>query len=380
MLETGGEALITHFYQLLLTQHPQLKNLFNSSNLRSGEQPRALARGVLSYAKHIDHLEVLSDLVEVVVNKHVALQVQPEHYPMVGSCLLQAIVDVLGRDVATSDVIEAWGAAYQVLADILIAAETGAYSDLATQPGGWRGARQFVVVRKHDESSEITSLYLASADGKPILRHRPGQYIAIRLMIGGEEVRRTYSLSTANAADGYRISVKREPGGLVSNYLHDALVVGDAIDLFPPTGQFVLAESHRPVALISGGVGITPTIAMLQAALAAGRETYFVHTARSPDVHAFRSTVDALAAKHPNLRRFYCYSRTQQACGEHMAPGPLGEELLARWLPAGRDLDAYFLGPPGFMGSMYRALCSVGVPRSQLHYEFFGPAKLIELT
>src|ERR1700712_4446633 len=135
LLETGGEALTTHFYDALLREHPELQPFFNQANQRSGSQQRALANGVLMYARHIDELEKLGDLVAVVVNKHVSLQIQPQHYPIVGGCLLRSIRAVLGAEIATDAVIEAWAAAYGQLAGILAGAEGAAYADIASQPG-----------------------------------------------------------------------------------------------------------------------------------------------------------------------------------------------------------------------------------------------------
>ena len=112
LLETGGEALTQHFYRLMLAEHPEVRPLFNQAHQASGDQPRALANGVLMYAKHIDRLDQLGGLVSQIVNKHVALQVLPEHYPIVGACLLRAIREVLGDEIATDEVIAAWAAAY----------------------------------------------------------------------------------------------------------------------------------------------------------------------------------------------------------------------------------------------------------------------------
>ena len=195
LLETGGEALITHFYQTMLGEYPEVRALFSMAHQQSGAQPRALAYSVLMYAKHIDRLEALGDLPAQIINKHVALQVQPEHYPIVGTCLLRAIREVLGAEIATDEVIDAWGAAYQQLADILIGAERQAYDRTAAAEGGWRGERAFVVEDKVAESAEITSFYLVPADGGPVIAHQPGQYIGLRLVVDGQEQRRNYSLS-----------------------------------------------------------------------------------------------------------------------------------------------------------------------------------------
>ncbi len=82
LLESGGEALTTHFYRIMLSEHPEVRPLFNQAHQASGDQPRALANGVLMYAKNIDRLEALGPLVGQIVQKHVSLQVLPEHYPI----------------------------------------------------------------------------------------------------------------------------------------------------------------------------------------------------------------------------------------------------------------------------------------------------------
>lgn len=377
LLETGGEALTKHFYGIMLSEFPQVRPLFNQAHQASGDQPRALANGVLMYAKHIDRLDALGPLVGQIVHKHVSLQVLPEHYPIVGSCLLRAIREVLGAEIATDAVIDAWAAAYGQLADLLIGAEEAVYAEHAAADGGWRGEREFRVARKERESEEITSFYLAPVDGKPVLRHQPGEYIGIRLNIGGGEVRRNYSLSAAANGVDYRISVKREAGGKVSGHLHDAVGEGDVLALYPPTGDFKLKDGDRPLALITAGVGITPTLPMLEAALASGREVHFIHCARHGGVHAFRDWVDELAERHPALKRFYCYSeprRGDQAHGE----GFLTREQLRDWLPDPAVLDAYFLGPKPFMALVKKHLAALGVPAERTHYEFFGPAAALE--
>jgi nitric oxide dioxygenase len=375
LLETGGEALTTHFYRIMLSEYPEVRPLFNQAHQASGDQPRALANSVLMYAKHIDRLEALGNLPAQIINKHVSLQVMPEHYPIVGACLLRAIREVLGAEIATDEVIAAWGAAYQQLADLLIGAEEQAYRAIVEQTGGWRGARAFRVTRKIAESSEITSFYLSPVDGGPVVAHQPGQYIGLRLILDGQEQRRNYSLSDVANGKDLRISVKREADGRVSSHLHDAVQVGDSLDLFPPAGAFTLAPSEKPLVLISGGVGITPTLAMLSEALQSGRPVHFIHCARNRAVHAFRDAIDALAARHPQLQRFYCYDQADEGTddGAH-AVGLLDQDRLAQWLPTSRDVDAYFLGPKPFMALVKRSLQALGVPEAQTRYEFFGPA------
>jgi nitric oxide dioxygenase len=373
LLEAGGEVLITHFYKTLLDENPSLRAYFNQTNQISGAQPRALAKAVLMYARHIDNLAPLTEMVTRIVNKHVSLQILPEHYPIVGGCLLRAIRVVLGAEVATDAVIHAWGLAYGELAALLSGAEEQLYAAKEQATGGWRGERTFRIADKVVESDEITSFYLQPVDGQPVLASLPGQYITLRAVIDGEEARRNYSLSAESSRDGYRISVKREPHGRVSNYLH-GLQTGATLALFAPSGEFTLQDSARPLVLISGGVGITPTFAMLQAAVRQGRPVHFIHAARHAGVHAFRAQVDALARQHPQVRVFYCYGEYRNGDPAPDAVGAITQARLAAWLPADRNLDVYFLGPTGFMKSIRQSLKALGVPEQQSRFEFFGPA------
>ncbi|WP_439887021.1 NO-inducible flavohemoprotein [Pseudomonas sp. MBLB4123] len=377
LLESGGEALTRHFYQLMFAEYPEVRALFNQAHQASGQQQRALANAVLMYARHIDRLEALGPLVGQIVNKHVSLQILPEHYPIVGSCLLRAIREVLGAEIATDAVIDAWAAAYGQLAELLIGAEEKAYAANAEAPGGWRGARGFRLARRVVESEEIVSLYLAPEDGGALLDFQPGQYIGLRLWLDGEELRRNYSLSALGNGREYRISVKREPGGRVSNYLHDRLQVGGRLELFAPAGDFVLRPSSKPLVLISAGVGITPALSMLEAARASGRPIHFIHCARHGGVHAFGDWVAGQAIEHPQLKHYVCYSEPREGDAAD-AQGLLSREQLDAWLPAERDLDAYFLGPKPFMAMVKRHLAELGVPASQSHYEFFGPAAALD--
>ena len=382
LLESGGEALTTHFYKILLTRHPEVRPFFNQAHQANGDQPRALANGVLMYARHIDRLDQLGGLVTQIINKHVSLQIDPAHYPVVGACLLRAIREVLGASIATDAVLAAWGAAYGQLATILISAEEKAYAATAAAPGGWRGTRAFRVTRKVVESAEISSFYLTPQDGGPLICFRAGQYIGLRLVVDGQEIRRNYSLSAASNGQDLRISVRRDPQGVASRHLHDAVNEGDMLDVLPPAGEFVLAEGNRPVVLISGGVGITPTLAMLDEALQgkSKRPVHFIHFARNRAVHAFREAIEKRKQQHPQLRRFYVYD-THESSTESATPhatGRLSADQLGKWLPSSRDVDAYFLGPKPFMQQIKKQLQALGVPQAQIHYEFFGPASSLD--
>ena len=148
ILKEGGETLTRHFYLKLFNDFPEVKPFFNQAHQHGGTQQRALANSILMYASNIERLEELGPLVNTIINKHAALQILPEHYPKVGAALLGAIREVLGAEVATDAVIEAWASAYGQLADILAGAEEQIYQANETAEGGWRGAREFKVAAK----------------------------------------------------------------------------------------------------------------------------------------------------------------------------------------------------------------------------------------
>jgi nitric oxide dioxygenase len=363
-LEQGGEALTTHFYKLMFSKYPITATFFNPAHQQKGSQPRALANAVLAYARHIDNPAVLMNAVTLIVNKHVALGVKAEHYPIVGECLLQAMKEVLGA-AATPEIIDAWAAAYGQLADILINAEANLYAKQAMSTGGWEGQRAFTIAAKEQESELVTSFYLQAADGKEIMGFTPGQYITLHLEIEGQKVMRNYSLSDSPNGKHYRISIKREEGGVVSNYLHQRLNVGDTIALSPPSGEFMLDNGKDPVVLITAGVGITPAISMLKAS-AGQREVHFIHACKNAAQHSFKSLTEQLSKQHSNIKAAYIYEN------EH---GLITQEHLATHLPT--NAQVYFLGPLGFMCAVKSMLGKLGVTAERQHYEFFGPAEAI---
>lgn len=363
-LEQGGEALTTHFYKLMFSKYPVTATFFNPAHQQKGTQPRALANAVLAYARHIDNPAVLMDAVTLIVNKHVALGVKAEHYPIVGECLLQAMKEVLGA-AATPEIIDAWAAAYGQLADILINAEANLYAKQAMSSGGWEGQRAFTIAKKEQESELVTSFYLKPADGKEIMSFKPGQYITLHLNIDGNTVMRNYSLSDAPNGQHYRISVKRENGGVVSTHLHNRLTVGDTIMLSPPCGQFVLDNSTDPLVLITAGVGLTPAIAMLKAA-AGQREVRFVHACKNAAQHSFKTLTEQLSAQHGNIKTHFIYENVD---------GMIKPQHIESNLP--NNAQVYFLGPVGFMSAVKNTLGKLGVPAERQHFEFFGPAEAI---
>ncbi len=384
VLQQNGELLTRHFYERMFRENPEVAPLFNRSNQASGSQQRALAGAICAFAANVDQLEVLGAAVETIAQKHASLRILPEHYPVVGSNLLASIREVLG-EAATEEIIDAWAEAYGFLADILIGRERHIYRVQARGEHGWNGFKPFRIARKEAESEVIVSFYLVPAEGGGVPSYKPGQYLTVRVPDGqGATTMRNYSLSSAPCPEHFRISVKAEPRGSVSGFLH-GLREGDLLEVGPPCGEFFLdpAEHHeRPLVLLSAGVGITPVLAMLESVLAAQpqREVIFIHGALNGRTQAFRRHLRGLAEGHPRLKLHIRYSEPEEAdraAGAHDSEGFIDAALIESLIPR-RDCDYFFCGPKPFMAGIYRQLLAWGIPGTQVHFEFFGPKQELE--
>lgn len=376
-LEAHGLDIVREMYSRMF-QNPEIRDLFNQSHHGdAGSQPRALTGAILAYANNIDNLGALAAAVERIAQKHVGLQILPDHYPHVGNALLGAIGHVLG-DAATEEILNAWGEAYWFLANILITREAAIYEDLAAAKGGWNGWRAFEVVEVRPESSVITSFILKPKDGGPILRHRPGQYLTFWLDIPGHTpIKRNYSISNAPNDETYRISVKREDQGLASGWLHDHARVGTILKVGAPAGDFFLSETPtRPVVLLSGGVGLTPMVSMLETIVASHPEAqvHYVHGARDAEAHAMDTLIRDLVAAHPKAQKTVFYEVANSA--EHSGYDQVGM-ISGQWLASQTPIaeaDYYLCGPRPFLRALVSDLKAAGVSSDRIHYEFFGPA------
>jgi nitric oxide dioxygenase len=383
-LEKGGTAVTDRMYQILF-KNPDIRDLFNQSHHgETGSQSKALTAAVIAYGRNIDNLGVLASRVERIAQKHVALNILPEHYHFVATALLGAIKDVLG-DAATEEVLEAWGEAYWFLADLLMARESNIYARLAAALGGWNGWRDFTVESTMPESEVIRSFVLVPTDGRAVMRHRPGQYLTFALNVpGAGHLKRNYSISSGPNDRSYRISVKREampgvPPGLASNWLHDHARPGTVLKVAPPAGEFFLDEKDDgPVVLLSGGVGLTPMMSMLEtiAWSGRGRPTWYIHGAENGRLHAMGEHARELASQARNItvHTFYDVPDPGDLLGRHYDErGLVTIDWLARNTPI-QEAAYYLCGPRPFLRAMVGGLARTGVPLGQIRYEFFGPA------
>lgn len=377
LLTETGPALTEHFYQRLFHHHPELKNIFNMSNQASGRQKAALFEAIAAYAQYIDNVGALKSAVERIAHKHTSFNIQPEMYQIVGHHLTETLRELTG-ELFTADVEEAWTAAYDFLASVFIHREGELYDSRAQSQGGWRDSRPFVVSEKIKESELVTSFVLTPEDGKNVVGFLPGQYLGISVQPKDHpftEIRQ-YSLSNKPNGKNYRISVKREvgePNGIVSNYLHDHIEMGDTLLVNAPAGDFFFEDKQSPVVLISAGVGVTPMQSMLEylAALNYEHDVYYLHACQSTEQHSFKARTAELTALN-NWQTYTWYEDANDGNNQSITTFNGLVDLNNARLPYGQA-HFYLCGPVAFMHFIKKQLLDMGVGAERIHYEVFGP-------
>lgn len=383
VLRQHGLAITTLFYKNMFEAHPELMNLFNMGNQANGSQQQSLAAAVFAYAANIDNTEALKPVVERIVHKHVSVGIKPEHYPIVGHHLLGAIKGVLG-DAATPELIAAWGEAYGLLADALIATEDALYKQNNQQPDEWIKLK---VTEKLHLTDNVVSFTLRADDQKKLPAFKPGQYISVAVHIEELNLRqiRQYSLSDSPQKDTFRITVKRESGdeykpqGNVSNWLHQHTRVGSTINASFPCGNFTPdIKDQRPIALVSAGVGITPMISILNdiSATNPGRKVMFAHAARNIASVAHIDDIQSAKSKLENLETVFFLNESKK---QHLDEREGRMDLSSHITPEFKDGLYYICGPQSFMDDQRDALIELGIHQSNIHREVFGPESLNHL-
>jgi ferredoxin-NADP reductase/MOSC domain-containing protein YiiM/ferredoxin len=271
-----------------------------------------------------------------------------------------------------------WQGSFQALLDEEPGAGNAGLA-ITSPPPAWAGFRQLTVSAIIRESDSVISIRLEDPTGTPVPAARPGQYLTLRVQPDDQKrsVLRNYSLSGPPGAGYYQVTVKQEPNGVASAYLH-TLAVGDRLDIAAPRGTFILDSTDAPVLLIGAGIGATPVLAMLQALAQehSDRVIWWLQGARNAREHPFASEARALLASLPNaLSRVY-YSRPGPSDVEGRdfdSPGRLTASVLAELNPS-PDAEAYLCGPAGFMDEISAGLGALGLDASRIHTEPFGPA------
>ena len=208
---------------------------------------------------------------------------------------------------------------------------------------------------------------------------RPGQFLTLRATIGGQDIRRTYSICSG-PGEPIRVGIKRVPGGVFSTWANQALRDGDTLRVMTPDGRFVLPEAPpapRTIAAFAAGAGITPILAILKAVLATEPEArvFLFYGNRTTEGILFRDEIEDLKDRHlSRLSVFHVLSREAQdvpVLNGHLDAAKV-RLLLRSVLPAGAIDQAFICGPQPMIEDLPQALRDLGVPGERVHVERFA--------
>lgn len=365
------------FYRTLFGNHPALlRDLFNRANQADGSQARALAASIAHFATRLidPALPPPEAILSRLSHRHASLGVTAAQYGVVHENLFAAMRSVIGPDVLTGEVAEAWDRVYWLMADALIGREARLYAGAGAAPGAV--FREVTVVSRVEDCPGVVVFTVHSAEpDRPLPSFAPGQYVSVaaRLPDGARQLRQ-YSLTGPPGQKGLEFAVKRidsgpaGPTGEVSAWLHDRVGVGDRLEITLPFGDLTTGIGPAsPLVLISAGIGIAPMIGILEHLVGRTpqRRVLLVHEDRSIRTHPLRERMLGLAARLPTLT-LHLYYR-EPATGAH--DGSLD--------PAGLDLpenaDFVLCGGTDFLWRIRSFLRERRIPESRVHTEQFTP-------
>ncbi len=213
---------------------------------------------------------------------------------------------------------------------------------------------------------------------------KPGQFVTLELEINGEQVMRSYTISSSPSSPySFSISVKRHPSGLVSNWLHDNLAVGSEIALHGPVGNFNCIDyPSEKVLLLSGGVGITPVMSMARWWFDTNGEVdvIFVHNARTPKEIIYRRELEYMDSRVANFNLSIICESYEIGETWNGYSGYLTEEMLRLIAPDFMTREIFCCGPAPYMTAVKAILERNAFPMEQYHDESFGstPVEVME--
>lgn len=248
----------------------------------------------------------------------------------------------------------------------------------ANQATFWkRGKVRLVCNKIIRETHDVKTFCFISADEPLFFMQKPGQFISLELPIDGKKVVRSYTISSSPSRPSYvSVTVKRVKGGLVSNWMHDNLKVGDEIGANGPHGKFNCFDiPAKKMLLISGGSGITPMMSITRWACDTGSDAdiVFLHNAQSPRDLIFEDELKLLSAQNPNVRLALCVSKTQDMPWGGFI-GRFCAKSLALIAPDFHERAIFVCGPEPYMEAVHHVVQSVGFDMKNYFSESFGGA------
>lgn len=234
-----------------------------------------------------------------------------------------------------------------------------------------------------DVTHDVKSFVLQPTHPR-LYRFHPGQYLTLTVLVNGEQVSRCYTIaSTPLRPDTLTITVKRVPGGPVSNWLHKNLRPGGTLTVTGPLGRFSIA--HHPAGkylFLSAGSGITPAMSMIRTIHSRrdDADVIFVQNARTPDDIFFRSELAQVAAENPGIRVVTVCE--EDSATEHWTDlrGRLTLPMLQAIAPDLADREIFTCGPPPYMDAIRTVLVHAGAVAERCHEETFTVSGAVVAT
>lgn len=242
-----------------------------------------------------------------------------------------------------------------------------------TRLNTWTG--ELEVTRIFDEVPGVKTFRLADpASGELPFRYLPGQFLTVAAPIAGQTARRSYTIASSPAQPFYcEITVRHEPGGLVSGYLHDQVSVGSRLRVSAASGKFTfVGDDADSIVLIAGGVGVTPMMGVIRYLTDRSwrGEMFLVYACKTADGFMFRPEIEHLVARHPNLHVTFVAEQADPASWPY-ATGRISTDLLSAAVPQITRRHIHLCGPKPMMEAAKQMLAQLGVPAEQVETEVF---------
>jgi ferredoxin-NADP reductase len=251
---------------------------------------------------------------------------------------------------------------------------------MLTGRGDWADAQdQRLVCRSVQQiTSDVRTFVFESVESR-LFFHEPGQYLTVTVEVDGEKLNRCYTLSSPpTRPHRASITVKREPGGRVSNWLHDNVVPGMEVRAQGPFGEFSTSWHPAPKYLfLSGGSGVTPLMSMTRTVsdLAQPVDVVFVHSARTPDDIIFRQELALMERTSDRIRVVHVCEGDGPTERWNRHHGRLNIEMLRQIAPDFLDREVFVCGPEGYMTAVRSMLTDAGLGMDRYHEESFTLAE-----
>mmetsp|Transcript_304 Transcript_304/g.1041 ORF Transcript_304/g.1041 Transcript_304/m.1041 type:complete len:469 (+) Transcript_304:120-1526(+) len=323
---------------------------------------------LMYFLTHCNKPETMQMVLDALAARHCILNVQPHHFLIFHENVMDGIQEILGAYI-TLEVKAAWSTSLLYASRLLIDREEALYREARARKGGWRGFREFVVVRRQAETPNISTFTLKPLDARSSkFEFRPGQVVGIKSDANRDSLLapRAYAITSQPGEAFLQISCKKHHGGRFSTFLHEKAKVGSNLMVTPPFGTFGEDEFREgtpgsTIVILTAGIGLASCIAMMQAL--GSRVVLVAHIDRNQSFHPFRQRLmDAPAV-------FQVHYTDDSGRPPRNIAAKIAEKV-------GTTHSWYICGPLGFMTDAISSLLEAGIPRERIHHEVYGPEVL----